>query len=56
LTKLLRERLYDGASLLLTAHTGGTSGQFSSPSEELSFRTFAAGLSAHAIAYARMKK
>jgi hypothetical protein len=56
LTKLLRERLYDGASLLLTTHDRGTRGKFTSPSEELSFRTFAAGLSAHAIAFARMKK
>ena len=55
LTKLLRERLYDGASLLLTSHAGGISGEFSSPSEELGFRTFAAGLSAHAIAFAKMK-
>jgi hypothetical protein len=55
LTKLLRERLYDGASLLLTAQAGGMKGQFSSPSEELSFRTFAAGLSAHAIAFAKRK-
>ena len=56
LTKLLRERLYDGASLLLTAKEDGIKGQFRSPSEELSFAKFAAGLSAHAIAYARMKK
>ncbi len=46
LTKLLRERLYDGASLLLTTPEGGARGKFASPSEELSFRTFAAGLSA----------
>ena len=56
LTKLIRERLYDGASLLLSTREGGMDGQFSSPSEELSFRTFAAGLSAHAIAFAKMKK
>jgi Restriction endonuclease XhoI len=56
LTKLLRERLYDGASLLLSTHDGGIKGKFSSPSEELSFRTFATGLSAHAIAFAKMKK
>ena len=56
LTKLLRERLYDGASLLLTTRDGGLDGQFTSPSEELSFRTFAAGLMAHAIAFAKMKK
>jgi hypothetical protein len=56
LTKLLRERLYDGASLLLTTHEGGVRGRFTSPSEELSFRTFATGLSSHAIAFAKMKK
>ena len=56
LTKLLRERLYDGASLLLTTRTGGIEGQFTSPSDELSFRKFAAGLSAHAIAFAKMKQ
>jgi hypothetical protein len=56
LTKLLRERLYDGASLLLTPREGGMRGRYTSPSEELSFRTFAAGLSAHAMAFARMKK
>ena len=46
----------DGASLFLTTHSREAKGEFSSPSEELSFRTFAAGLSAHALAYARMKK
>jgi hypothetical protein len=53
LTKLLRDRLYDGASLLLTTATRGLNGEFSVPSEELSFRNFAAGLTAHAIAYAK---
>jgi hypothetical protein len=52
LTKLLRERLYDGACLLPTPRDGGRKGKFSSPSDELSFKTFAAGLSARAIAYA----
>jgi hypothetical protein len=56
LTKLLRERLYDGACLLLTTRAAGKDGQFRSSSEELSFRTFAAGLNAHAIAFAQMKK
>lgn len=55
LTKLLRERLYDGACLLLTSRSGGAMGKFNSPNEELSFRTFAAGLSGHAIAYARSR-
>jgi hypothetical protein len=53
LTKLLRERLYDGACLLLTSRKDGAKGRFKSPSEELSFRTFASGLTGHAIAYAR---
>jgi len=53
LTKLLRERLYDGASLLLTSKQDGRKGAFHCPSEELSFRTFAAGLSAQAIAFAK---
>jgi hypothetical protein len=51
LTKLLRERLYDGACLLLTSKEGGISGKFSSPSKELSIQTFAAGLSARAVAF-----
>jgi len=55
LTKLLRERLYDGASLLLTSKKGGLNGEFSSPSEELGFKAFAAGLSAHAMAFAQTK-
>jgi Restriction endonuclease XhoI len=56
LTKLLRERLYDGASLLLTARAGGVKGKFTTPSKELSFATFAAGLYAHAMAYAESGK
>lgn len=55
ITKLLRERLYDGATLLLTTKQGGLNGEFSSPSEELDFKGFAAGLTGHAIAYAKMK-
>jgi len=55
LTKLLRERLYDGASLLLTSKEGGLKGEFSSPSEELGFKAFAAGLSARAMAFAQTK-
>jgi hypothetical protein len=55
LTKLLRERLYDGACLLLSPRETGKKGHFSSPNDELSFRAFAAGLSAHAIAYASIR-
>jgi hypothetical protein len=53
LTKLLRERLYDGTCLLLTTREGGAKGKFTSPVAELSFTNFAAGLMAHAIAYAK---
>jgi hypothetical protein len=52
LTKLLRERLYDGASLILTDRKGGQKGRYHCPSEELSFRTFAAGLAARAKSFA----
>ena len=50
LTKLLRERLYDGTCLLLSRRTTGAKGQFSEPSPELRFKTFAAQLVGHAMA------
>ena len=53
LLKLLRERLYDGASLILSTREGGIRGEFTEPSEELTFQKFAASLMAHAIAYAK---
>lgn len=53
LTKLVRERLYDAACLLLTPRPSGPKVTVRSPSLELSFRTFAAGLSARAIAHAQ---
>jgi hypothetical protein len=56
LTKLLRERLYDGACLLLTTKEHGIKGKFNSPSDELSFATFAAGLTAKAVAFAKTRK
>jgi hypothetical protein len=56
LTKLLRERLYDGACLLLTSPETGIKGKFATPSKELSFPIFAAGLEARAVAFAKMQK
>ncbi len=53
LTKLLRERLYDGACLLLSTRRDGLKGKFTTPSDELTFRRFAAGLAGHAMAYAK---
>jgi len=55
LTKLLRERLYDGACLLLSTRTGGVQGLHKEPSPELSFRSFASSLLAHAIAFVRTR-
>jgi hypothetical protein len=53
LTRLLRERLYDGACLLLSAASTGKRGQFSEPSAELSFENFAGSLAGHGIAWAK---
>ena len=54
LTKLLRERLYDGASLILTPReSGAENGAFTCPSDELSFKVFSRGLQAHALAFAK---
>ncbi|HEY2414666.1 MAG TPA: PaeR7I family type II restriction endonuclease [Pirellulaceae bacterium] len=54
LTKLLRERLYDGACLLLTSRSEGMKGKFHSPTKELQFSTFAAGLIARAVAFSKL--
>jgi hypothetical protein len=51
LTKLLRERLYDGACLLLSDRTGGMQGSFTEPCAELSFQSFTSSLLSRAIAY-----
>lgn len=51
LTKLLRERLYDGACLLLSKRSDGTRTYCREPSAELSFRSFASSLLGHATAF-----
>jgi len=56
LTKLLRERLYDGACLLLSTRQGGLRGECREPNEELSFGGFAAALLANAMAFARTRR
>jgi len=53
LTKLLRERLYDGVSLIPATREGGVKGRFSTPNMELGFGNFAASLTAHAMAFAK---
>jgi hypothetical protein len=55
LTKLLRERLYDGVSLILSTQNTGRRGEYRCPVEELSFRAFASSLLAHAIAFAKTR-
>lgn len=54
--RLMRERLYDGTCLILSDKTGGLKGKFTEPNPEFSFATFATSLSAHAIAYAKMRQ
>jgi len=44
LTKLLRERLYDGAALLLSDAVTGPNGGFEEPCAELAFARFAESL------------
>lgn len=55
LTKLLRERLYDGACLILSERTPGLRGAYREPSPELTFRAFAVSLTAHAAAFAKSR-
>jgi len=56
LTKLLRERLYDGACLLLSPKKGGSRGKYREPNQELSFQSFATSLLARAIAFAKTRQ
>ncbi|MCG8449954.1 MAG: PaeR7I family type II restriction endonuclease [Pirellulales bacterium] len=52
LTKLVRERLYDAACLILTKSSAGSkSGLYSEPLKELSFQNFASSLIAKAMSY-----
>jgi len=54
--RLLRERMYDGACLILTDRDGGLKGQYKEPNDELAFIRFATSLSAHATAFAKSRK
>lgn len=53
LTKMVRDRLYDAACLILSPRDASETGAFTEPCAELSFITFAESLLARAIAYAR---
>ncbi|MBM3879220.1 MAG: restriction endonuclease [Verrucomicrobia bacterium] len=56
LTKMVRERLYDAASLILSPSDQGLKGTFSEPCAELTFANFAESLLARAFAYSRTQK
>ena len=53
--RLLRERLYDGACLLLTDSETGLRGGYREPNSEIGFMPFVTSLLAHVMAYVRMK-
>lgn len=52
MTKLVRERLYDSAALLLSSHASASNGNYHEPSLELDFENFLTSLKARAIAIA----
>src|SRR3990172_9367877 len=54
--KLVRERLYDAACLLLSAHSTGSKGHYKEPNREVSFRNFVNSLTARAIAFSRNRE
>ena len=56
LTKLLRDRLYDGACLLLSDRVGGPSGSYREPNKELAFSGFLQSLLARTLAGAIAKQ
>ena len=55
LTKLVRERLYDAACLLMSSASEGRRGLYNEPASELGFQNFITSLIAKAIAIARTK-
>jgi hypothetical protein len=56
LTKMVRERMYDAASLILSPSDSERTGAYSEPCPELTFANFAESLVARAIAYARTQR
>jgi hypothetical protein len=54
LTKLVRERLYDSACLLLSNSRRGAKGDYSEPSAELTFENFFSSLLARAISSSKV--
>lgn len=56
LSKMVRERLYDAASLIMTPREGWRDGAHSFRNAELSFRNFATSLHAHAASFAEFRE
>lgn len=54
--RLMRERLYDSTCLILSDKVGGLKGKCSEPNAEFGFEAFATSLTAHASAFARMRR
>jgi hypothetical protein len=54
--RLVRERLYDAACFIMSSSSEGLKGEYSEPSEELSFVNFAASLSARANAFGKAQE
>lgn len=48
--RLMRERLYDAACLIISSATGGPRGRYSGSNAELSFQNFATSILARAVA------
>jgi hypothetical protein len=55
LTKLVRERLYDAACLLMSDSVNGRQGVYREPAPELSFANFASSLLARLIAESKTR-
>ena len=55
LTKLVRERFYDAACLVLSDRKSGVSGGYQEPGAELSFKNFIASLLGHAIGFIKTR-
>ena len=53
--RLMRERLYDGACLIMSDKEEGLKGKFTEPNPEFSFKNFAVSLTVHATAYAQLR-
>ena len=54
--RLVRERLYDSACLLLSDRNEGRNGHYSEPNPEIGFKNFAVSLKAHAQAFVEMRE